>query len=204
MKRKLFLQLFAEAGQDEQIQGQEEGKETGQEEKQPPKKKDEPKKKETKYTDEDLDRIINQKFADWQKKQEKAVDEAKKLAEMNAQEKAEYERDQFKKELAELREKNAISEMMKTARQMLADEEINISDELLANLVTSDAEETKASVQSFAKLFKDAVQNAVKDALKGNPPKAGKGSSVTKEQIMAIKNPAERQRMIAENINLFQ
>lgn len=204
MKRKLFLQLFAEAGQDEQIQGQEEGKETGQEEKQPPKKKDEPKKKETKYTDEDLDRIINQKFADWQKKQEKAVDEAKKLAEMNAQEKAEYERDQFKKELAELREKNAISEMMKTARQMLADEEINISDELLANLVTSDAEETKASVQSFAKLFKDAVQNAVKDALKGNPPKTGKGSSVTKEQIMAIKNPAERQRMIAENINLFQ
>jgi Fe-S cluster biosynthesis and repair protein YggX len=40
------------------------------------------------YSDADVDKIIEKKFAEWQKKQEKAVSEAAKLAEMNAQEKA--------------------------------------------------------------------------------------------------------------------
>ena len=39
-----------------------------------------------KYTDADLDKIINQKFSQWQKRQEKAVDEAKKLEKMSADE----------------------------------------------------------------------------------------------------------------------
>lgn len=52
-----------------------------------------------KYSDKDLDNIISKKFAKWQEKQQKAVDEAKKLAEMNATQKAEYERDQLQKEL---------------------------------------------------------------------------------------------------------
>ena len=43
---------------------------------------------EPKYTDADVNKLIDQKFAEWQKKQQKAVDEAQKLAEMNAQEKA--------------------------------------------------------------------------------------------------------------------
>ena len=96
--------------------------------------------------------------------------------------------------------------MSKTARKMLADEEINIPDELLSHLVSDSAEDTKASVESFVKLYKAAVQAAVKDALKGNPPKAGTGGNqtMTKEQIMAVKNPSERQRLIAENITLFQ
>lgn len=54
-------------------------------------------------------------------------------------------------------------------------------------------------------MYKVAVQAAVKDALRGNPPKGGTGGkTMTKEQIMAISNPVERQRLIAENIALFQ
>lgn len=59
----------------------------------------------------------------------------------------------------------------------------------------------------IATMYKEAVQNAVKDALKGKPPKAGNGGdkpSMTKEQILAVKNPSERQKLIAENITLFQ
>lgn len=58
-----------------------------------------------------------------------------------------------------------------------------------------------------ATMYKEAVQNAVKDALKGKPPKAGNGGdkpSMTKDQILAVKNPSERQKLIAENITLFQ
>ena len=159
-----------------------------------------------KYTDEDVDKIINRKFAEWEKKQQAKVDEATKLAEMNATEKAEYKASQLEAELNKLKEKDTLAEMSKTARKMLSEEEINIPDELLSHLVSTDAEDTKNTVQAFAKLFKDAVQDAVKDKLKGNPPKRGTGGkgNVTREQILAIKNPSERQRMIAEHMDLFE
>ena len=49
-------------------------------------------KPEPKYTDEDLDRIISDRLARWQKEQDKKISEAEKLAKMDAQEKAEYEK----------------------------------------------------------------------------------------------------------------
>lgn len=209
MKNKVFfaLQLFAEpenpAPEDPNPE------DTGGENKpklEDTKSKESKPKPGLKYTDEDVNNLLGQKFAEWQKKQQKAVDEAKKLAEMNAQEKAEYERDNLQKQLEDYQKKESLSEMTKTARKMLSDAEISVPDELLDRLVTTDAEQTKAAVDSFVKLFKDSVQAAVKDALRGNPPKAGASgkTTVTKEQIFAIKDPAERQRMIAENISLFE
>lgn len=124
-----------------------------------------------KYSDDDVDRIVKQKKAEWQKAQQKAVDEAKKLADMNATQKAEYERDKLQKELDDYKRKDALAEMSKTARKMLSDEGINISDELLSRLVTTEAEETKAAVDSFTKLFKAAVDDAVKDKARGTTPK---------------------------------
>jgi hypothetical protein len=72
-------------------------------------------------------------------------------------------------------------------------------------MVTTDAEETKAAVDAFAKAFKDAVESAVKDRLKGEPPRKGTGgaASMTKEQILAIKDPELRQKKMLENRHLF-
>lgn len=158
-----------------------------------------------KYTDADVDEILNKKFAEWQKKQQKAVDEAQKLATMNATQKAEYERDQLQKELDELKRVTALSEMSKTARKMLSENGIVISDELLSVMVTTDAEETKAAVDGFTKAFTEAVESAVKERLKGETPRKGSGgvASMTKEQIMAIKDPELRQAKMLENKHLF-
>ena len=62
---------------------------------------------EKKYSDADVNAIIDKKFAKWQKEQESKIKEAEKLAEMNAQEKAEYERDELQKKLDELESKTA-------------------------------------------------------------------------------------------------
>lgn len=142
----------------------------------------------------------------WQALTDDKLSEAEKLAKMTKEEKAEYKTRKLEKELADLKRQNSLSEMSKTARKMLADEEINIPDELLAHLVSESAEDTKTAVEAFAKMYRDAVQAAVKDALKGNTPKGGSGGkgAVTKEQILAVSNPIERQRLIAENIALFQ
>ena len=162
---------------------------------------------EKKYSDADLDEIINKKFARWQKDQQKAVNEAQKLATMDATQKAEYERDQLQKELDDYKRKAALSEMSKTARKMLTDEGISVSDELLNLLVTTDAGETKAAVDGFKKAFKNAVEEAVKERVKGKAPTTGTGggtTSMTKEAIMAIKDPELRQQKMLENKHLFK
>ncbi len=72
-------------------------------------------------------------------------------------------------------------------------------------IITDDAEKTKSNVTSFTSLFKSAVQTAVKDALKHKTTGgSSSGNGVTKESIMAITNRAERQKMIAEHLDLFK
>lgn len=205
MKRKIFdLQLFAEdpatagAGADPAPAADPEpGKEP-----EPP--KTEPPKPEAKYTDKDVDDIISRKFAEWEKKKEKEISQAEELANLNAQERAERERDQMKEELESLKRANTLNELTGTARKMLADQEVNVPDELLVNLVRDNAEDTKAAVNKFAEVFKEAVKKGIADALKGQTPKATGSSTMTKDDIMAVKNPIERQELIAKNMHLFQ
>ena len=141
----------------------------------------------------------------WQTMTDGKVSEAEKLAQMTSEEKAEYRAKKAEQELADLKKQIALGDMAKTARKMLSEENITVPDEIIMNLVSDDAEKTKSSVESFAKVFKDAVQAAVKESLKGNPPKASSGgtTTVTREQILAVKDRAERQRLIAENPQLF-
>lgn len=185
-KFKINLQLFADdagsgadntggaAGADDANNGADQNTDTQQPDTKPGAE-------EKKYTDADVDKLIDKKFAEWQKKKDKEVDEAAKLAKMNAQQKAEYERDELQKKLDEYKRKDALAEMSKTARKMLSDEGINVSDELLSRLVTTDAEETKSAVDSFTTLFKEAVENGVKAKLRGELPKGGAG----KESIIS-------------------
>lgn len=201
-KFNLNLQLFADDTQTSTETAPEGTETTSKENSKADDKKTE---SQAKYTDEDVNKIIDKKFAEWQKKQQKEVDEAKKLAEMNATQKAEYERDQLKKKLEELERQASLGEMTKTARKMLSESNINIPDELLSMMVTTDAEETKLAVDGFAKAFKEAVESEVKERLKGEPPKRSSGSSqsMTKEQIMAIKDHELRQKKMLEHKELF-
>ena len=160
--------------------------------------------KEPKYTDDDVDRIINRKFAEWEKKQEKKTSEAERLGKMTAEEKAAERMKALEEKIAGYERDAARSEMMKQARTILDGENIHVSDDLLSNIIAEDAESTKSSVESFVKLFRDHVDTAVKNAVKREPPKTGSTSGITKEQILAIKDRSERQRLINENMSLFQ
>ena len=208
MKTKLFLQLFSDEAGEAEAKATEATEAKDADGKGDVKadagKKSEPEEK-PKYTDKDVDEILNKKFAKWQEKQDKAVSEAKKLAAMNATQKAEYERDQLQKQLDEYKRKDSLAEMTKTARSMLSESGISVSDGVLAMLVNTDAEQTKAAVDGFSKAFKDAVEEAVKERLKGRTPKVGTGSSkpMTKAEIMAIRDPELRQKMMLENRELF-
>jgi len=217
--RKLHLQLFAEPATGNEPAGtQEPEPPSGSTSTKEPEPKQttttEPKggkkagnEPEPKYTDEDLDKILAAKFAKWEEKQKKAVDEAKKLEAMNAQQKLEYERDKLTNELNEYKKRDALTEMAKTARKMLSESNIVVGDELLSRLISDNADDTKAAVDNFVELFTAAVENAVKEKVRGNVPKGNANTSpattMTKEQILAIKDHELRQQKMLENKALF-
>ena len=158
-----------------------------------------------KYTDADLDAILNKKFAKWQKQQKQAVDEATRLANMTAQERAEHERDKLQKELDALKKANTIAEMEKTARNMLHTDGVTVPDEIVSVLVGDDAETTNKSVKAFSKAFKDAVQKEVKRQLTHKSPSVGRGAgTITKADIEKEPDPIKRQKLIRENMSLFR
>ena len=158
-----------------------------------------------KYSDEDLDRIISKKFAALQKKQEKAVSEAQKLAQNNANKSAEEKIADLESRLEGYEKQRVHSEMMGQARKIIQGKGYSISDGLISSLVTDDAEQTQSNIDEFVKLLEAEVQKQVKAALAGNTPKTGKDvPKHTRDEILKIKNPIERQKLIRENLELFK
>lgn len=158
-----------------------------------------------KYSDADVDKLLEKKFAKWQKQKEAEINEAKKLADMTATERAEHERDKLKTELEELKAANTRAEMEKTARSILQADGVTVDDKIISHLVAADADTTSANVKAFSKAFKAAVQAEVKNQLSHKSPAAGTpGGSLTKEAIMKEPDAIKRQQLIRDNISLFR
>lgn len=159
------------------------------------------------YTEEEvnalIDKVVGQKFAKWQKEQKKATDEAAKLATMTAQERAEHERDELQKQLDEYKKQATMAEMAKEARKIGKEQDVTIPDDILGMIIADDAETTKKSVNAYITAFKAAVLAEVKAEIGGKAPKKGGSGTVTKEQIMAIKDTKARQEAIKEHMELF-
>ena len=198
------LQLFAEDGTDGGDDGSDDGddgSDDGDDD-----KGDEPEKK---YTDADIDKIVKERLARERKAAEKKARqqaEAEKLKNMTAAEKRDAEFEQMKARLASLEAEKNQAEMLSTASDILKDAGINVSSKLVGHLIAETADETKANVDEFVKLYNDAVNKGIKTAMKaaGSNPKKGGTSTLTKEDIMKVKNSAERQKLINENMHLFR
>lgn len=212
MKNRYFLQIFTEG--EGSGSAAESGDATGaasEETKNEPLSFDEFLKLEGNQAEFDrrIQKAINTAISNAQKKWETLTDdkvsEAEKLAQMTGEQKEKYRADKAEKELADLKRQIALGDMAKTARKMLADENVSIPDEIVMNLVCDDAEKTKSAVEGFTKAFKDAVQVEIKNQLKGGTPRTGsRDTGITKKQIMEIKDPIERQKMIAKHLELFE
>lgn len=185
-------------------------KETTEKIEDPKEKKAENKEPEKKYSDEQLDEIIKEKKAKWQKQQEekiKEIEEARKLEKMNEDEKLKYELDKYKKELEEYKQRENQSAMAKVAKNMLVEEGFNISDDLINNLITDEAETTKENVNDFAGMLKDLVEKEVNERLKGKSPevkKTGvKSSQGQRSEILGIKDAVKRREAMLNHPELF-
>lgn len=157
------------------------------------------------FTQADVDQIIKDRVAREKKSKEDAVKEAEKLAKMNKDQKAEYEREQMQKELDSYKAKEARNEMKKHAGDVFKQNEITPNDELL-ELVTADtADQTQANVQAFNDVLNNMVKEQVQAKLYQGTPKnySNASSGVTRESIMNIADDSQRQQAIAQNRHLF-
>lgn len=155
------------------------------------------------FTQDEVNKIVQDRLAKEKAKNEKAQEEAKKLAKMNAEQKNQYMVEQLQKELEEYKTKEAKNDMIKEANSMLKEADINLPDEVVAMLIGDNAEDTKICVDSFSKAFKTAVERAVNEKLKGKTPKQKSVAGLTREDILSVKDRQERQRLIEENEELF-
>lgn len=173
-------------------------------------KKAENKEPEKKYSDEQVDEIIKEKKAKWQKQQDEKIrelEEARKLEKMNEDEKLKYELDKYKKELEEYKQRENQSAMAKVAKNMLIEEGFNISDDLVNNLITDEAETTKENVKDFAGMLKDLVEKEVNERLKGKSPEVKKTGVKTSQgqrsEIYGIKDAVKRREAMLNHPELF-
>lgn len=157
------------------------------------------------FTQKELDDIVQQRLRRAEKEKQDAIDEAKKLAKMNADEKREYELEKLKQENEELKAVQIRFELGKEATKMLATSGITATDEILDFVVREDAETTSEAVIAFTELITDTADALVKEKLKGNGPRKQTGvTGITKQDILNIKDSAERIRAIQENQHLFK
>ncbi|MBA8777373.1 DUF4355 domain-containing protein, partial [Staphylococcus schleiferi subsp. coagulans] len=159
------------------------------------------------FTEEEFNKRLQDELSRRMKQKEKekqeAVEEAAKLAKMNKDQKAEYEREKLEAELKQLRAEKAMNEMRSEARVMFKDKDIDVSDDLLDIVVSDSAETTKNNVDNLTKILDDMVQKKVQETLRQNSPKSFGKSGLSRDDILAIKDDSERQIAIAQNMHLF-
>jgi len=169
-------------------------------------KDDKSKDDEPKFTQKQLDDIVKDRIKRAEQDKQEAIKEAEKLAKMTADQKREYELEKLQRENEELKQAQTRYELGKEATKILAESGIIASDEILDFVVKEDAETTSAAVKAFSDLVDKISDDRMKEKLKGTSPKKQQGvpGAKTKEDILAIKDGAERIKAIQDNPQLFK
>lgn len=123
------------------------------------------------FTKAQMEEIITKRVAREKDAATKKIQEAEKLAKMNADEKQKYEFEQLQAKLAEFEKKDQYYSLSKEANKMLAEHDIQADDELLQLIVKDTADDTNKAVQSFVTLFNAKVEQGVNKALTGKSPR---------------------------------
>lgn len=160
----------------------------------------------------ELDRILRERLgkaqSKWEKdfstKLENAKTEAEKLAKMNAEQKADYERQQQELKLAEREAGITRRELRATALETLAEK--GLPKQLAEILVFTDAETTSASLDAVEKAFRESVEAGVNERLRGGNPPGGGGQGGSGGQKNPWKkdtyNLTEQGKILKENPDL--
>lgn len=151
---------------------------------------------EKKYSDDEVNRIIDEKFAKWQAQTEKEKAEVEKLAKLSEDEKTAYEIQKRDEKIAEYERKETLNKMSETASEMLAGGGVIASKNVLGLLVTDDAETTSSNVKAYLEAI-DNEREAIKADFEkrlGSKETLGGNTSLAKGEGAFGKELAERNK----------
>ena len=163
------------------------------------------------FTQDELNHIVQERVQravakaqkDAEDKIKQAQSEGERLAKLTKDERAKEEE---AKRLADLeaREKAiAVKELRIETQSLLSDEGLPI--EFLDVVMADTAESVKENIASIRKVFDEAVEKRVNERLTQDKPRRGAtAGAMTKAEILAVKDVNERQKLIAENLELFR
>lgn len=135
------------------------------------------------FTQEDVDKIIDKKFAQWQRKAEaeskKAIEaamaEGERRAKLSAEERAKEEQAQREAEFAKREAELTRKELRAQAIETMAKDGIPAG---MADILNySDKESYEASYETVKKAYLASVQEGVEARMKGKPPKDSSGGA---------------------------
>ncbi len=145
---------------------------------------------ELKFSQEDMNKAITERLDRQRKQLEKQYAaeraEAERVAAMTAEQKAEHEREQREKQLADREAELIRREMTAVAKEQLAAK--NIPAVLLNAVDITSSETITSSVEEISKAFSAAVAAEVAKKLAADPPKAGADNR--KDSMAAIRAAA--------------
>lgn len=122
-------------------------------------------KEEKTFTQAELDKILNKKFAQWQKKTEEAKLEAERKAKLTEAEKLAEER----KEFESMKRQFEYEQRVNSTSKVLASNNLPI--EFADFLIAETDEATTQRVDLFKNAFNEALEKALTERLRGNTPK---------------------------------
>ena len=174
--RRWYQQLFAddEGGDPDGAQGGEQDDGQGDD-----------KGAEKTFTQAELDKMISDRLAREKAKLEKdakdaaaaklaeAQKEAEKKAKMDAEQRAQYEKEQLEKRIQELEQAQTKAALGRTVSALLAENDIPANDNLVDMLIGVDEDGTSARVDAFVKAVQAEVDRKEKERAKGTTPKTG-------------------------------
>jgi hypothetical protein len=155
------------------------------------------------FTQEEVNNIVEKRLNKEKNKWKNEVDQAKRLAEMSAEERA---REEFRIKQQQFEEEKAAFEkeklLVQTQKELSAK---NVPVEFADMLVKEDAEATKAAIDAFAQLYNQSVEKGVSNKMKGRPPKTKQTPSDGLDRAAFMKlSLAEQQKMAKENPDRYK
>ena len=155
-------------------------------------------KEEKTFTQAELDKILNKKFAQWQKKTEEAKAEAERKAKLTEAEKLAEER----KEFEEMKKQFEYEQRVNSTSKVLASNNLPI--EFADFLIAETDEATTQRVDLFKNAFNQAIEKTINERLRGKTPKVPTQTSkgITKEEWNKM-NLVQRQQIFNSNRELY-
>ena len=151
------------------------------------------------YTDEDVNRIINEKFAKWQSQLEAKQAQSAKFAQMSDLEKAKAQQEAAEKQAEEYKAQLEHLEMQRTSRELLTNASMPIDNDVIDLVTTREADSTKANIDALIRYGKKIEEQVKLEYLKGEPQNRGGNTTKVSENLGAQLAKAHNKQFSQKN-----